>query len=566
MRSLELEFGKESKIDDGTRTLSYASVPLNRQEKDKKRKLDIIINGSSSTSTSPHYFSSIDKTPEHESKRQQLLSPELSSPLWPPKSKKAKTLIDTAVRSNTSRSNGSNALGELIDHLSDVNKILTLHDPSKKPPYSYAMLIGVAILQSEDRRLSLSQIYRWISSKFPYYRLCDTRWQNSIRHNLSLNEAFVKGGKSLDGKGHFWEVKPDFKNKFFKNGSNQIGSVVRKKLNSVNKASGDTDISSVQEAESDVLINQKNGYKNYDFKEKRSESSYVFRKKFRSADTSKKYDSDSDLNEETLSECVATRLPSAVESCNAKKTGFGARNIDKGIKLEKCYLVDTDSKLQTNQYSIATNEINTADNLGSKIGNAYINLLKGELSLDESQTENNMTFPLLHRYTCSFNSCIEPASPEDTNSSNGPIMEMPLTEPKILHTPKSKELHNFPIIRTPIVSTPHCSSASGKPQTPFFDDFFGSPLIIKPSGTPIVCVDDCMLEEDRIIGIKSPKKQTTAFPSSSAGSRSVMQKHKIFDSSTISSNVLFGVDVCSIWKRAVENFELENKPSTEFQN
>ncbi|KAK6205525.1 fork head family transcription factor [Scheffersomyces amazonensis] len=88
-----------------------------------------------------------------------------------------------------------------------------------KPPYSYATLIGISILSHEDKRLTLSSIYQWISDTFKYYKREDVGWQNSIRHNLSLNKAFVKGEKSKDGKGHFWLIKPGCEEQFLKSRS-----------------------------------------------------------------------------------------------------------------------------------------------------------------------------------------------------------------------------------------------------------------------------------------------------------------------------------------------------------
>ena len=77
-----------------------------------------------------------------------------------------------------------------------------------KPSYSYIGLIAMAILSSADRQLVLADIYRWILDHYPYFRSRGTGWRNSIRHNLSLNECFVKANRSANGKGHYWTIHP----------------------------------------------------------------------------------------------------------------------------------------------------------------------------------------------------------------------------------------------------------------------------------------------------------------------------------------------------------------------
>ncbi|GAA5923087.1 uncharacterized protein JCM15063_003526 [Sporobolomyces koalae] len=81
-------------------------------------------------------------------------------------------------------------------------------DPDKKPSWSYAALIGQAILSTEDQKMSLADIYTFIMSSYPYYKKQDAGWQNSIRHNLSLNECFVKTARSPNkpGKGCLWAI------------------------------------------------------------------------------------------------------------------------------------------------------------------------------------------------------------------------------------------------------------------------------------------------------------------------------------------------------------------------
>uniref|UniRef100_A0A914GZ36 Fork-head domain-containing protein n=1 Tax=Globodera rostochiensis TaxID=31243 RepID=A0A914GZ36_GLORO len=85
-------------------------------------------------------------------------------------------------------------------------------EKEERPSLSYKDLIIEAIESSPERRLKLSEIYQVIKYLHPYYQRRSDQWgwQNSIRHNLSLHDCFVKlplKQTSANGVvGHFWTV------------------------------------------------------------------------------------------------------------------------------------------------------------------------------------------------------------------------------------------------------------------------------------------------------------------------------------------------------------------------
>lgn len=87
-----------------------------------------------------------------------------------------------------------------------------------KPPYSYAHMIAQAIFSNEEEKLTLANIYSFIADRYAFYRHSNSGWQNSIRHNLSLNKAFQKVPRRTDepGKGMKWQIAPEYKQEYLK--------------------------------------------------------------------------------------------------------------------------------------------------------------------------------------------------------------------------------------------------------------------------------------------------------------------------------------------------------------
>ena len=78
----------------------------------------------------------------------------------------------------------------------------------QKPNKTYVGLIAEAILSSPEKKFLLSDIYSYTLTRYPYFRTKGSGWRNSIRQNLSLNDCFIKAGRSRNGRGHFWTICP----------------------------------------------------------------------------------------------------------------------------------------------------------------------------------------------------------------------------------------------------------------------------------------------------------------------------------------------------------------------
>ena len=96
---------------------------------------------------------------------------------------------------------------------------------NEKPPLSYVALCVMAIRSSSSGMMSLNEIYRFIVNTFPYYKNTHSKWRNSLRHNLSFNDCFVKivQGSENGNKRSLWSLHPSCGDMF------EDGSLLRRK-------------------------------------------------------------------------------------------------------------------------------------------------------------------------------------------------------------------------------------------------------------------------------------------------------------------------------------------------
>lgn len=107
-----------------------------------------------------------------------------------------------------------------------------------KPPYSYIALIAMAIRDSTSGRLTLAEINDYLMKKFPFFRGSYTGWRNSVRHNLSLNDCFLKVLRDPSrpwGKDNYWMLNPQSEYTF-------ADGVFRRRRKRINKKTGKEEV------------------------------------------------------------------------------------------------------------------------------------------------------------------------------------------------------------------------------------------------------------------------------------------------------------------------------------
>lgn len=79
--------------------------------------------------------------------------------------------------------------GDILAYVPDASA----SNSKGKPPHSYATLIAMAIAAAPERKLSLNDIYTWISNTFPYYSRAGRGWKVSF----NVQQCLITGVKSV---------------------------------------------------------------------------------------------------------------------------------------------------------------------------------------------------------------------------------------------------------------------------------------------------------------------------------------------------------------------------------
>jgi forkhead box protein O3 len=140
---------------------------------------------------------------------------------WPmpqPESYSDRPLIDGMIMTSSDESMKIN-IKTLENHTIQVADLLPIKKKSSRQnawgSHSYAELITLAINSVKDKRLTLSQIYGWMVKNVSFFKdkgdnNSSAGWKNSVRHNLSLHNRFIRVPNE-GAKSSWWMINPNAK-------------------------------------------------------------------------------------------------------------------------------------------------------------------------------------------------------------------------------------------------------------------------------------------------------------------------------------------------------------------
>ena len=95
--------------------------------------------------------------------------------------------------------------------LEENHEISESADNFEKPKLSRAQLIAEALMTAPDGTMSLPEIYQSISTRHPYYKMKLRKWQNAIRHTLSIDKSFMRA--TNESTCRYWKLSKNPSNK-----------------------------------------------------------------------------------------------------------------------------------------------------------------------------------------------------------------------------------------------------------------------------------------------------------------------------------------------------------------
>ncbi|CAL9733374.1 forkhead transcription factor Hcm1p [Monosporozyma servazzii] len=540
-----------------------------------------------------------------QSANKEPLSPTKSSPTPPTKARRNRS-------DGCSRVNGSLSLDYIIKSLMTRKQCGKFND---KPPYSYAILICLAILQSHEGKLTLSQIYHWISSHFPFFQLKDSSWQNSIRHNLSLNEGFIKTMKSSDGKGHFWQVKESSAQKFFKHESRSYDEI-RATLKDLDYYFFHDSNESIDPHDSNTLIESSSLNNIIPISvskphQHNNNNDNLYNDKHMNFNEFDNGDDEDDDDDESLNEdstpLIQISSPPIFNADKIENESSPNKNVPHFFQLSNMITLPTVKRSQTtlgfqpyeNKNSLLrTPVIQNSNTFGGDF--PHIQDMFPNQSMFNS-TNNHSTSLLSPRnykkYICSFNSNFE-MSPNRKDTASSMVVDNDESELHVndgsfnvkynynqissnssndlLKTPELRRSHSLEatpiqLLRTPRDKLWHDINTSNKDahqtgtnnnadmlmknwKTPchLFEDIYSSPIMKAMGKTPITKVSST--PNGTVIKSFSPRKSSAPDISNANTTTTIKTK--------LSSGGLFGVDVYSVWERALKDIDCSKPKRT----